>query len=99
MMEVLSESIWLVNLPFTILLGCVVLYWLMMCLGLVDFDTGADVAMDASVDMDVDADVAVDADADVDMDSDAEVNSEIHAGWFSPFLQFLNIGEVLLTLP
>jgi len=92
MMEVLSESVRLVNLPFTVLLGCVVLYWLVMSLGLIDFETGVD------VDLDVDADVDVDVDADVDADVDSEAEVEGGPGWFSPLFQFLNIGQVPMMI-
>lgn len=46
MLEVLKESLWPANLPFTLLLLGVVGYWLLMILGAVDFD-GVDVDLDA----------------------------------------------------
>lgn len=46
MLEVLSESIRYVNLPFTVLLGVVVLYWLFVVLGALDLSTGGDADAD-----------------------------------------------------
>jgi len=46
MLEVLKESLWTANLPFTLLLLGVMGYWLLMILGAVDFD-GFDVDLDA----------------------------------------------------
>lgn len=103
MMEVLSESVRLVNLPFTVLLGCVVLYWLLMALGLFNFDTGADVDTDVDVDAHVDAHVdAADMDAHLDGHVDADGDTDVHAhaepGFLGSVLQFLNIGEVPLMV-
>lgn len=42
MSEVLSEAILAVNLPFTVLLGLVVIYWLLVALGALDSSFGAD---------------------------------------------------------
>jgi hypothetical protein len=47
MLEVLTESIRYVNLPFTVLLGVVVLYWLFVMLGALDLSTGGDADADA----------------------------------------------------
>jgi hypothetical protein len=112
MMEILSESVRLVNLPFTVLLGCVVLYWLLMGLGLVHFETGADVDVDADADVQVDtgldlhsdadldihADTDIDAHVDADADADAHVEGGAEPGLFASVFQFLNIGEVPLMV-
>ncbi len=108
MMEVLSESVRLVNLPFTVLLGFVILYWVIMGIGLIDFDTGADAEVGVDVGADADAEVALDGNADAhldvdgdgDMDVDGDGDADAHAGghaepgWFTPVLQFLNVGQV-----
>jgi hypothetical protein len=100
MMEVLSESVRLANLPFTILLGCVVLYWLLMSVGLFSLDSGADVDVHADVHADVDAHVDADVDADVHADVHADGDAEAHVdtgaepGVVSGLLQFLNLGQV-----
>ncbi len=53
------------NLPWTLLLGLVVLYWVGVIVGALDLD---------AFDFDLDADVDVDADADVEVDTDASVH-------------------------
>lgn len=77
MLEVFSEAIRPINLPFTILLGIVVLYWILVAVGAFGLDFGAD--------GDIDADVGADA-----------AHSDV--GWFSHFLNFINVGEVPITI-
>ena len=62
--ELLQACVSLANLPYTILLGLVLLYWVSVIVGVFDLDSG-------TPDMDADADLDMDADADVDMDADA----------------------------
>jgi hypothetical protein len=59
MMELFQESIRLVNLPFTMLAGLAVLYWVLVIFGMVDLD-----ALDFDLDLDLDVDAAADLDAD-----------------------------------
>lgn len=94
------ESVWVVlkaaflpiNMPFTILLGVVVLYWLLVILGALDFDMGGH-----------DVDVHVDGhDMDVDASHDADAGSH-HAdahqvGAFQSMLQFLHIGDAPMMI-
>jgi hypothetical protein len=80
MMEVLSESVRLVNLPFTVLLGCVIGYWLLMGLGLVHFETGTDADLQADLDSDVDVDAHADVDVDAHADMDVDAHAEVEAG-------------------
>ncbi|MDQ3621784.1 MAG: YqiJ family protein [Verrucomicrobiota bacterium] len=92
MIEVLSESIRLVNLPFTVLLGLVVLYWLFVILGALDLDFGADAQAELS--------------GDGDLSGDAHTDSDLHGhqegtqggGWVSDLLHFVNIGDVPLMI-
>lgn len=49
MQELLAESLRPVNLPFTILLGGVIVYWLLVALGTVGIDLGADADTDADL--------------------------------------------------
>ena len=108
MTEVISESVRLVNLPFTVLLGCVVGYWLLVSLGLVHFETGADADLDTDMDVDAHADVDVHADVDAHADVDGhveahadggtEADAHAEAGWLSSLFQFLNLGEVPLMI-
>lgn len=95
-MEVLSESVRLANLPFTILLACVIVYWLVMSFGLLDFDSGTEADVDMHID--TDADVHVETGADMHAEADADLDGEIDSGWSASFFQFLNIGEVPLMV-
>jgi hypothetical protein len=92
MMELLTESVRLANLPFTILLGVMIVYWLLMSLGLFSFDTGAEADVHADFHGDVHTDVHMDAHADADTDGHVETTAE--PGLISGFFQFLNIGQV-----
>src|SRR5689334_13025861 len=77
MLEVFSEAIRPINLPFTILLGIVVLYWILVAVGAFGLDFGAD--------------------GDIDADAGADI-ADADAGWFSHFLNFINVGEVPITI-
>jgi len=74
------------SLPFTILFILVGVYWLVMCVGIVGFDT-FDIDLDADMDVDMDVDADVDMDAPVDGGGDAMKET----------LRFFNVGDVPLT--
>ena len=86
MQELLTECLKLVNLPYTILFGGSMLYWILYVLGAV----GADL-----LDFDIDMDTDVDADADVDMDIDGDIH---HSGMLTTVLKFLHVGDVPVTV-
>jgi hypothetical protein len=108
MLEIFTEAVSLYTLPFTVLLGICVLYWLLVLVGLLDMDGhGIDVGHDVHVGSDVhvgaDVDVhAADLDAGHDLDSgDAHHEPmQMHHGpdaahsALRSVLQFLNFGEV-----
>jgi hypothetical protein len=80
MMELLYAAFMPANLFFTALLLLVLLYWLLVLLGAMDFNF-----LDVDFDSDVDMDVDVDADADMDF----------HAGGIlRSIMEFFYIGEV-----
>jgi hypothetical protein len=91
-MEVLTESVQLANLPFSALLGAMVVYWLMVAAGFLSFDGGAEVHADAGGDAHVHAgtDAHVGSDA---AGADAHADGH-HLGFLAHVLQFVNIGEV-----
>ena len=62
MLELWNAALAAVNLPYTILLGFVCLYWLSVITGVLDISTG-----------DVDVDLDIDVDADMDVEADAEI--------------------------
>ena len=86
-MQLFEAAISNLNLPYTILLGLVLLYWLTVFLGVFDIEM---------FDFDVDVDADFDIDADVDMDVDADADIDAHGSGFSlgKLLHFFNIGDV-----
>ncbi|MFK7786194.1 MAG: hypothetical protein AB8B56_13830 [Crocinitomicaceae bacterium] len=70
------------NIIVTILFLVIILYWLVVLFGVLDFDT---------FDVDFDVDVDVDVDADVDVDSDVD-SSNIFG--LNKILHFFNLGRV-----
>lgn len=58
MLDLLQESIKGYNLPFTILVGCIFLYWIIALFGVVDIDAGGDFDIDTDIDADTDIDGA-----------------------------------------
>ena len=54
MQELLTEALRPVNLPFTVLLGAVIIYWLLVAIGAFGIDLGADGDADVHADSDVD---------------------------------------------
>lgn len=69
------------NVPYTILMVVVLIYWLSVIIGVLDF---------SFLDFDVDADVDIDIDADADIDVDGDAG----AGGMSTFLHFFHFGAV-----
>lgn len=76
--EFFKELVTLVNLPVTIMMGLVILYWLMVILGVLGMDA-------------IDFDLGVDADLDLDLDPGLDAE---HVGAFGESLTFLHLGEV-----
>ncbi|MEO8354046.1 MAG: hypothetical protein ABI680_20140 [Chthoniobacteraceae bacterium] len=92
MMEVFSEAIRLVNLPFTLLLGLVVFYWFLVALGMLDIHLFSDVGHDLHTDGDMDMDAHADAHTETETDHDG---GAVHAGaWWADALTFVNVGQV-----
>ena len=83
MTEIFQEAILPHNLPFTIVLGCVLLYWLIAILGALDFEM-----LDGLLDLDTDADV------DVDVDSGDSHSSHHGGGILKSAADFMNATDV-----
>ena len=107
MPPIIAESIKLVNLPYTIFLGVIIIFWLTVMLGAldmesldVDADVDADVDLDLDVDMDVDADfdADIDADVDADLDTDLDADAGMGGGALGSFWAALNLGAVPLSV-
>jgi len=96
MMELINAAFSPVNLPLTVTLILMLLYWITVILGVldvelfdIDLDSGLDVEPDVDFGMDVDADV----DVDVDVDADVDVGVE-GMGFGRSMLAFFYVGEV-----
>lgn len=83
MLEFFYEALRPVNIPFTALLGMVTLYWLLVMLGALDFDS------EPSLDVHHEVDGAAGAH---DLDHSGTAPHEL--GAFKSLLQFLNFGNV-----
>lgn len=86
MLEFLSYCFQPVNLPFTVLLILVFVYWLTVMTGLLGADS-----------FDIDLDTDFDADVDVDVDADGDSGQGV-GGLFNGVLHFLNLGDVPLMI-
>jgi hypothetical protein len=78
MSDLLHVAFMPVNLLFTVLLLLVLVYWIMVILGALDFDF---------LDIDFDTDADIDVDADVDMDIQG-------GGILRSLLEFFYVGEI-----
>ncbi|MEW6302401.1 MAG: hypothetical protein AB1705_02960 [Verrucomicrobiota bacterium] len=99
MLELFHAAIQPINLPFTLLVVLMVLYWLMVASGLVhldSMDSGMDVHLDGHADLHADGDVHADGDAHADGDSDSHTHG--HGGILNAFLTFLHVGELPVTI-
>lgn len=81
MLELLHFAFEPVNLPFTLLLIIVLLYWLTVIVGLLDVNV-----FDLHVDTHIHPHVHVDKGVQIDVDA--------NAGFFSTILAFFNVGKV-----
>ncbi len=92
MVEFLELCFTSVNLPFTILLILVFIYWVFFIVGAVGLD---------SLDLDFDA-FDLDADVDVDVDAHLDAHGGGHAGhssgMFVSMLRFFNVGDIPLMI-
>lgn len=78
MTELVQQAISAYNLPLTILLGVMIVYWLVAIFGLIDFESADNaLQLDSEMDMDLDVDGAVDGD--MDFDTDVEAGGELES--------------------
>lgn len=81
MNELLHESFRLVNFPFTVLLGVMIGYWLLVAFGALDSDFGSDVG----------------GNHDLDVEHHIEGHHAGHhdtGNWWASSLKFINLGDV-----
>ena len=84
MLELWQEAIKPVNLPYTILFGISMLYWILYIVGVL----GSDLLEFMDFDMDLDADAGADLDA----------GAGHHGGAFVSVMKFLHAGDVPVTV-
>lgn len=92
MRELLTASLSVPNLLFTMLLALVTIYWLFVILGTVGLDS-FDFDVDVDLDVDIDVDIDVDMDADIEADASA-VEGATSGSLFLGVLRFFNLGKV-----
>ncbi len=83
MTELLHFAFAPVNIPFTLLLILVLLYWASVIMGVLDLGS-----------LDVDADVHTDLHHDIHVDKGVNVEVDTHVGWFGVVLAYFNVGAV-----
>lgn len=82
MKEIWEQAILAHNLPLTILLGLVIVFWLLAVLGTVDIDS-----LDVDFDMDTDVDMDIDGDIDTDV-------SPSNLGFLGGLMKLVNATDV-----
>ena len=85
MTELFDAAISLPNIIPTALLGLVMLYWITVVLGALDFDF-----LDFDIDTEVESDITVDA--------DVSGEGDVSISWLNSILVFFNIGKVPFML-
>src|SRR4051812_36522355 len=95
MSEVLAEATRLINLPFTLLLGLILFYWMLVAIGLLDMHLFSD----GDFDLHTDAHTDLDGDGDLDFHGDPHLHGDkglhLHGGsWWAGPLTFVNVGQV-----
>lgn len=91
MWEFIQNCLEPVNLPFTLLLGLVLLYWLLVIFGAVGMDL---LNIDIDTDLDLDMDVDAEFDADTNVGPDGPTSSSVTMG----ILRFFHFGEMPLMV-
>ena len=92
MIEFFNECINAVNLPVTVIMIMVLLYWLMVIVGVLGLDT---------LDFDLDTDVGLDADVGVDTTAEGSFSGSSltpNEGIFRALFEFFYLGEVPVVI-
>lgn len=85
------------NLPFTVGLIGIFVYWTLFIIGAVGLEAlDLDVDLDTDIDVDADVEIAAELDADADVDVN-EMAANGPAFWIS-FLRFFNVGDVPMMI-
>ena len=84
MNELIAEALRWYNMPWTVLMGLVALYWAIAMVGLIDLDF-------------LDFDFDLDADADIDVDVDGDISGH-GGGLMGALFEFMQLGNVPLMV-
>ncbi len=106
MNELLNTATSHVNIILTFLLVFTVIYWLLMVIGLVDFesvdlDLDFEADIDGEIDIDVDSDIntpSVNAPTQLDGLGDGLVKDNVRRKWYHGPLAFYGVGTIPLTI-
>lgn len=102
MLEIWNASIAWPNLPITVLLGLVLIYWLGVIIGALDLDMfqlGSHADLDVDMDLDLDMDMDMDMDASAELDGDMDAQSGHHEmSVFGSIATFMNLDKIPLTV-
>ncbi len=79
MMDLITQAFLPMNLPLTVLLLLMVLYWITVIIGVLDVDLFHIHAPDSDIDFHTDFDLHTDVDADIHADIDTDVDTDLHA--------------------
>ena len=95
MSEIFQQAIGPYNLPLTILVGLIGVYWLVSLIGLLDFDAlDGFLGLDTDIDVDVDVDMDVEGVADTDgLDADADQHHGPSGGMLHSVLRTLGVTD------
>ena len=96
MKELFNAAISSPNIIPTALLGLVLLYWLTVVIGALDFDA-LDFDVDTDIDTEVDAEVGPVTDAEVNV-ADVNADGGVSLSWFNSILVFFNMSKVPFML-
>lgn len=97
MKELFNTAISSPNVIPTAMLGLVLLYWLSVMVGALDFDS-PDLDTDASLDIDTDLEATPDVATDSAADTAVSANGDVSLSWFNSVLVFFNISKVPFML-
>ena len=81
--ELYTEALRWYNLPWSIMLALMMLYWIIATIGVIDLDS-------------LDFDLSLDANADIDADADIDTN--VGGGVFAGILEFIHLGSLPLMV-
>jgi hypothetical protein len=95
MLELLMQAVRLPNLPYTIFLVLILLYWISVIVGVLDVES-----LDGDLDIETDFEVEPEIETDVEVDAEADLDTEVSGKSLNTtnLASILNLGAVPLTV-